>query len=78
MLVIGQYYFGYWLLLLRKSVRGELAQKAIAIVQQSLLNDDWPEYYDTRQGRLVGREARKFQTWTIAGYLAAHHLVEKS
>ena len=60
----------------QKVGKGELARKAITIAQQSLLKHNWPEYYDTRQGRLVGREARKFQTWTIAGYLAAHHLVE--
>jgi len=29
------------------------------------------EYYDGKRGRLIGREARKFQTWTIAGFLAA-------
>ena len=31
----------------------------------------WAEYYDGRTSRLVGREARRFQTWTIAGYIAA-------
>lgn len=59
----------------QKTGRTELAKKAIAIAETQLMEDDWPEYYDGRQGRLIGREARKYQTWTIAGYLAAHQLV---
>lgn len=54
----------------------DLAQKAMAIAETSLLQDNWPEYYDGKQGRLVGREARTSQTWTIAGYLAAQALIE--
>ena len=37
---------------------------------------DWPEYFDGRDGVLVGKEARKFQVWTIAGILAAHELMK--
>ncbi|NET53793.1 MAG: alkaline invertase, partial [Merismopedia sp. SIO2A8] len=59
----------------QKTKRPELAQRAIAIAEQQLIEDDWPEYYDGRQGRLIGREARKNQTWTIAGYLAAKQLM---
>lgn len=59
----------------QKTGRSALAKKAIAIAEQHIFEDDWPEYYDGRQGRLVGREARKHQTWTIAGYLAAKELV---
>ena len=67
-----------WLLaaVAQKMGRPELAQKAIVMVQQQLLKDGWPEYYDGRQGRLIGREARKFQTWSIAGYLAAQTLLD--
>jgi len=39
-----------------------------------LARDDWPEYYDGRTGRLVGRQARLRQTWTLAGYLTALHM----
>jgi len=58
-----------------KMDRGELADRAIAIAERRLLKDDWPEYYDGQDGRLIGKEARKFQTWTIAGYLLAKELI---
>lgn len=60
----------------QKMGKPELAEKALAIAQQHLFDDEWPEYYDGKQGRLMGREARKFQVWTIAGFLAAHALLE--
>ncbi|MGP1383830.1 MAG: glycoside hydrolase 100 family protein [Thainema sp.] len=60
----------------QKMGKPELAEKALAIAQQHLFEDEWPEYYDGKQGRLIGREARKFQMWTIAGFLAAHSLLE--
>jgi len=41
-----------------------------------LLAESWPEYYDGEFGRLTGREARKFQTWTIAGFLLAQELMD--
>lgn len=55
-----------------------MAQCAIAIAQKRLQRDQWAEYYDGKQGRLIGREARKFQTWTIAGFLAAQALLDNS
>jgi hypothetical protein len=66
-----------WLLAAAAQKMGkvELAEKAIAIAEASLPQDEWPEYYDGRQGRLIGREARKYQTWTVAGYLAAIDLM---
>jgi hypothetical protein len=41
-----------------------------------LSNDEWPEYYDGKKGRLIGKQARKYQTWTIAGYLLAKELTD--
>lgn len=61
----------------QKTGRTHLAQKAIAIAEKRLQNDEWPEYYDGKNGRLIGREARRYQTWTIAGYLLAKALMEK-
>jgi hypothetical protein len=58
-----------------KADRSELAQKAITIAERSLEVDEFPEYYDGRYGHLIGREARKHQTWTIAGYLVAKALM---
>lgn len=56
--------------------RPELGQKAIDIAARRLHKDQWPEYYDGKNGRLVGREARKLQTWTIASFLLATELME--
>ncbi|MBD2312535.1 glycoside hydrolase 100 family protein [Desertifilum sp. FACHB-1129] len=60
-----------------KTGREELAHQAIEIAEQRLLVDGWPEYYDGKNGRLIGKEARKFQTWTITGYLLAKELMAK-
>ena len=59
----------------RKMDRGELAHHAIAIAERRLVKDHWPEYYDGQDGRLIGKEARKYQTWSIAGYLLAKELI---
>jgi hypothetical protein len=60
-----------------KTGRTELAQKALAIAQKRLKQDQWPEYYDGKHGRLIGKEARRFQTWTIAGFSAAQTLLNQ-
>jgi hypothetical protein len=54
-----------------------LAQQALEAVERRLHRDNWPEYYDGPRGRLVGKEARRRQTWTIAGYLAARQLLDQ-
>lgn len=59
----------------QKTGRAELAHRAIEIAQNCLSEDQWPEYYDGRDGHLIGKEARKYQTWTIAGFLLAQELV---
>jgi hypothetical protein len=59
-----------------KTGNAELIHQAVEIAEKRLLIDQWAEYYDGRNGRLVGKEARKFQTWTIAGYLLTKALVE--
>ncbi|KAL9233461.1 hypothetical protein vseg_008459 [Gypsophila vaccaria] len=50
-----------------KMGRTDLAEKAIQIAEKRLPTDQWPEYYDTRYGKFVGKQARLYQTWTIAG-----------
>ncbi len=60
----------------QKAERTELAQKAIILAEQYLSDDEWPEYYDGEDGSIIGREARLYQTWTIAGYLVANYLIE--
>ncbi|XP_072953998.1 neutral/alkaline invertase 1, mitochondrial-like [Typha angustifolia] len=59
-----------------KMGRPELARKAIALAEKRLLNDKWPEYYDTRTGRFIGKQSRLYQTWTIAGFLTSKMLLE--
>jgi Alkaline and neutral invertase len=59
-----------------KTNRSHLAQRAIEVAQARLIEDEWPEYYDGRKGRLIGKQARKYQTWTIAGFLLAKELIK--
>ncbi|CAA0834876.1 Alkaline/neutral invertase C- mitochondrial [Striga hermonthica] len=54
----------------------DLAQKAVDLAEKRLPVDHWPEYYDTRHGRFVGKQARLYQTWTVAGYLTSKLLLE--
>jgi hypothetical protein len=69
-----------WLLVAAslKHNRPEIAEKAMAIAAKRLPQDEWAEYYDGKNGRLVGKEARKYQTWTIAGFLLARELTDDS
>ncbi|KAG5056027.1 hypothetical protein JHK85_008537 [Glycine max] len=59
-----------------KMERTELAEKAIALAEKRLPRDSWPEYYDTRSARFVGKQARLYQTWTLAGFLASKMLLK--
>ncbi|KAK3418738.1 alkaline/neutral invertase A, mitochondrial [Eucalyptus grandis] len=59
-----------------KMGRPELAEKAVALAEKRLSEDRWPEYYDTRTGRFIGKQSRLFQTWTIAGFLTSKMLLE--
>jgi hypothetical protein len=66
-----------WLLVAaaQKTGRTELANKALELAQNRLAQDEWPEYYDGKYGRLIGKEARKYQTWTFAGLLVPRQLI---
>ncbi|KAL6627831.1 hypothetical protein ACP70R_031557 [Stipagrostis hirtigluma subsp. patula] len=59
-----------------KMGRPELARRAIAVAEERLSDDKWPEYYDTRSGRFIGKQSRSYQTWTIAGFLTSKMLLE--
>ncbi|WP_199295992.1 glycoside hydrolase 100 family protein [Trichocoleus sp. FACHB-591] len=61
----------------QKAGRPEIGKQALKIAERRLVEDEWPEYYDGKNGRLVGKEARRYQTWTIAGYLLAKELIQK-
>ncbi|XP_022984339.1 neutral/alkaline invertase 3, chloroplastic-like [Cucurbita maxima] len=58
-----------------KMNRPEIAARAIEIAERRLAKDKWPEYYDTRKGRFIGKQARLYQTWSIAGYLVSKLLL---
>jgi glycogen debranching enzyme len=55
----------------------DLARQALKIAEQRIEKDGWPEYYDGKTNRLIGKEARLYQTWTFAGYMAAYKLLEQ-
>ncbi|KAK3023792.1 hypothetical protein RJ639_043408 [Escallonia herrerae] len=59
-----------------KTGRPLMARRAIELAESRLLKDHWPEYYDGKLGRYVGKQARKNQTWSIAGYLVAKMMLE--
>ncbi|KAK8543043.1 hypothetical protein V6N12_015613 [Hibiscus sabdariffa] len=59
-----------------KMGRLELANKAIDLAEKRLSRDHWPEYYDTRSGKFIGKQSRLYQTWTIAGFLTSKMMVK--
>ncbi|MFS7952603.1 putative beta-fructofuranosidase [Helianthus anomalus] len=59
-----------------KTGRPQIARRAIELAESRLLKDGWPEYYDGKLGRYIGKQARKYQTWSIAGYLVAKMMLE--
>jgi hypothetical protein len=59
-----------------KTGRPQIARRAIELAETRLLKDNWPEYYDGKLGRYIGKQARKSQTWSIAGYLVAKMMLE--
>ncbi|KAG8064518.1 hypothetical protein GUJ93_ZPchr0004g40134 [Zizania palustris] len=59
-----------------KTGRLKIARRAIELAEARLARDGWPEYYDGKLGRYVGKQARKLQTWSVAGYLVAKMMLE--
>jgi len=53
-----------------------MARHAIELAERRLMKDSWPEYYDGKLGRYIGKQSRKFQTCSIAGYLVAKMLLD--
>ncbi|KAH7415355.1 hypothetical protein KP509_14G039300 [Ceratopteris richardii] len=58
-----------------KMKRPEIAQRAIEVAERRISKDRWPEYYDLKTGKFIGKQARLYQTWSIAGYLVAKQLL---
>ena len=59
-----------------KTGRGDLAERAFQIALNKLPLDEWPEYYDGRSGRLLGRRANKHQVWTAASLIVSYKMLE--
>ena len=59
-----------------KTGRPQSARRAIELAETRLSKDNWPEYYDGKLGRYIGKQARKHQTWSVAGYLVAKMMLE--
>uniref|UniRef100_A0A0C9S4G9 Alkaline/neutral invertase n=1 Tax=Wollemia nobilis TaxID=56998 RepID=A0A0C9S4G9_9CONI len=59
-----------------KMGRPDLASRAVEVAEKRISKDRWPEYYDTKTARFIGKQARLYQTWSIAGYLVAKSLLE--
>ncbi|XP_078160109.1 neutral/alkaline invertase 1, mitochondrial-like [Carex rostrata] len=59
-----------------KMGRQDLAHRALEVAEKRLSNDKWPEYYDTRTGRFIGKQSHLYQTWTIAGFLVSKMLLQ--
>ncbi|XP_071698184.1 alkaline/neutral invertase E, chloroplastic [Rutidosis leptorrhynchoides] len=55
--------------------RPEVAENAVKVAEQRLAKDKWPEYYDTKRARFIGKQAHLYQTWSIAGYVVAKQLL---
>ena len=60
-----------------KTKRQKLGEKAWMTASYRFEEDEWPEYYDGKNGRLVGKSSRKYQTWTIASFLLTTLLQDK-
>lgn len=60
-----------------KMNRPELAARAVEVAEKRLSDDKWPEYYDSKSGRFIGKQSRLYQTWSIAGFLVAKLLLAK-
>ncbi|XP_058107513.1 probable alkaline/neutral invertase F isoform X2 [Magnolia sinica] len=59
-----------------KTGRPQIARRALELAECRLAKDGWPEYYDGKDGNYIGKQSRKMQTWSIAGYLVAKMLLE--
>ncbi|KAH7865484.1 hypothetical protein Vadar_007287 [Vaccinium darrowii] len=66
----------YFTLACMKMGRPELARKALDMAENRLSKDHWPEYYDSRNGKFIGKQARLYQTWSVAGFLTSKMLLE--
>jgi len=53
-----------------------LLQNNYELLVKRLPQQNWAEYFDGPHGAWVGQQARLYQTWTIVGFLLAHHFLK--
>jgi hypothetical protein len=58
--------------------RPEMAQRAYETACRRVPADSWPEYYDGRRGRLIGRRASLNQVWSATSLIVADKLLSGS
>ncbi|KAG5566563.1 hypothetical protein RHGRI_002202 [Rhododendron griersonianum] len=58
-----------------KMNRPWIAVNAVKIAERRISRDKWPEYYDSKRARFIGKQAHLYQTWSIAGYLVSKLLL---
>lgn len=56
--------------------RRDLAERAYAIAEDRLPRDRWPEYYDGRYGRLIGRRSNFDQVWSATALLLSRMMLD--
>jgi len=49
----------------------------LKLAEERLSKDNYPEYYDGIHNKLLGKEARSRQTWSIAGYIITKSLINE-
>ena len=59
-----------------KTGREDLAHKAMKVAAHRLGKDHWPEYYDGKNGRLIGRRANFNQTWSAAALILGQKFLD--
>jgi glycogen debranching enzyme len=57
--------------------RRDLAQRAFDIACRRLPEDQWPEYYDGKNGRFIGRRASFNQVWSASALILSHKLLQE-
>jgi len=43
---------------------------------EQLCPDQWPEYYDGKNGSLIGRRSNLKQTWSASAVILGHQFLE--
>jgi hypothetical protein len=56
--------------------RKDLAERAFETASKRLPDDGWPEYYDGRTGRLIGRRASFNQVWSASSLILSYKMLE--